>query len=164
MAFAASCICVALLLRQVRGNGDDRVLRALLRVGFLMDAEDAVPQFDLVHFPDDQVVTAPQDGTADLGADDRLLDQDLAVVLPCVRKSGVQLARTLDLGDAEGRPGTRRFDEDRVLETIWCRCIGAGEDPELRGVDPCAPCDDVGQRLVHADRRRLDVAPHVGHS
>ena len=39
--------------------------------------------------------------------------------------------------------------------------VGAVENRERGSVDPRAPCDDVRQRLVHADRRALDVAAHV---
>ena len=40
--------------------------------------------------------------------------------------------------------------------------VGAVQDRERGSVDPRVPCDDVRERLVHADRRALDVAAHVG--
>ena len=118
MDFAVARISSRCRVGQVRGNGDDRVLGALLRLGLLVDAEDAVPQRDLIHFSDDQVGTVAQHGAADLGADDRLLDQDLAVVLPCCRDGGVQLVGALDLGHAERRARTRRLHEDRVRQLV----------------------------------------------
>ena len=86
MDFAVVADLVALALSgRSAGTVIDRVLGALLRLGLLMDAEDAVPQRDLIHFADDEVGTVAQHRAADLGADDRLLDQDLAVVAPCGR-------------------------------------------------------------------------------
>ena len=115
MVFAVARISSRCRVRQVRGNGDDRVLGALFRRCLLMDAEDAVQQRDLIHCSDEEVGTVAQHGAADLGADDRLLDQDLAVVLPCCRDGRVQLVgatrpssrrRTSPNAPASRRPGT----------------------------------------------------------
>ena len=89
---------------------------------------------DLIHFADDQLGTVAQHRAADLGADDRLLDHDLAVVLPGGRDGGVQLVRALDLGHAERRAGTRRLDEDGVRQARSAHAVSAPSRTENSGV------------------------------
>ena len=118
-------------------------------------------QLDLVDLSDEQVGAVAHHGAADLDADDRLLDQDLGVVLPRGRDGGVQLVCALDPRHAERRARTRRLHEDRVGQLVRRSRVGAVQHRERGSVDARVPGDDVRQRLVHADRRALDAAADV---
>ena len=157
-------ICSRCRCGQIRGNGDDRVLGALLRLGLLMDAEDAVPQRDLIHFPDDQVGAVAQHRAADLGADDRLLDQR-----PCrrtaVRPRSRRPARPRDstLVTPNDEPERAGLTKTGYASSFGARRRRRRRGPRTSGVSiPALLRDDVRQRLVHADRRALDAAAHVG--
>ena len=133
MDFAVARISSRCRCGQVRGNGDDRVLRALLRLGLLMDAEDAVPQRDLIDFSDERGrhrCPAPRSRPRCRRSPAR--SATLLSYSPCGRDGGVQLVGALDLGHAEGRAGTRRLHEDRVRQLVRRRRCRRRPAPRTR--------------------------------
>lgn len=116
---------------------------------------------DAVHLAHDQVGVVPQDGAADLAADDGRFDQHLRVVPPGGLHRGRQVFRAAHLADAEGRPRTGRLHEDGIREPAGIDGLVSCHGPEIRRGDPRAPGDDVRKGFVHAQGGALDVAAHV---
>ena len=127
-----------------------------------MDAKDAVTQHDLIHFSDDQLGTVSQHGAANLCAEIACSITTLLSYSPRCRIAASSSSALSTLVTPNDEPDRAGFTNTGYSQLVRRRHVGAVQHPELRSGDSRASRDDVRERLVHADRRALDVAAHVG--
>ena len=132
-------------------------------LGLLVDPEEAVRQRDLVDLADDQVRVVPQDGAADLAADDGLLRSS---TFESYRRRGRDRGGSSSGADTlltpNDDPERAGFTKTGYVEFVGVECSSAVDDRNSGVAMPALRGDDVGERLVHAQRRALDVAADVG--
>ena len=115
---------------------------------------------DLADDRGDRVAVA-EDAALDLDSVDALLDQHLVVVAARELDGGGELARVVNLRDADRRAEPRRLHEHRVVEGVL-RLVAVAERDVPRDRDPAVSEHGLEQVLVHAQRGGGDAGADVG--
>ena len=121
---------------------------------FFCVVKEAGGELYFVHFSDNQAAIS-ENSTAYLKAGDGFLYQHRIIVRKGQRDSCVQLGRSFDPGDAEGRAGLDRFDKQRIMQMLrhgelLCLCRHPPEKYRFRDFYAVQADQRMGQVLVHA--------------